>query len=243
MLARIDFLLENKNLNERMGSVFHGFIMEQIESDYANFLHSSNDNPYSQYLFFDKLRDSYVWRINTLTEEAYEKIILRLKDINLINIKQKQLSIEVKEKIQPEITNTEKLATEIYSKSNVEKIGIKFLTPTSFKSRGKYENYPRLPLFYGSLMRKINKFSPTIKAGDLEVVDFLSEKTWISRYNLMSTTYNVESVKINAFKGYIYLHIKANDEIKRLIFLFAKYGEYSGVGIKTALGMGGIIVE
>jgi len=245
MLAKIDVILDSINLDQKMGSVFHGFIMESIDTDYAAYLHVNGDKPYSQYLYLDRKKKAYVWRISTLTEEAYEKIILKIKKHKYIYIKYKDITVKIHDVLEYETTDAEKLIDGIYL--NTDKISknlkIKFMSPTSFRSKGYYENYPNAFLIYNSLIRKMNTFSDKVRVGNEEVAAHLGAQTWMPEYSLRSVNYNVGKGKINSFIGRVCLNIKADDEIKKLALLLVKYGEYSGVGIKTSLGMGGITIE
>ena len=54
-------------------SLFHGFLMEMIDDQYAEVLHEDGWKPYSQNLVS---RDEKIyWTIHALNEEAYHKII------------------------------------------------------------------------------------------------------------------------------------------------------------------------
>ncbi len=97
MLSRMDVVLPNEGnekLNYNTGALLYGYMMEQI-GEYAQALHEQGIKPYSQYLFFDKAQNSYVWRINTMTESAYERLLLPLKDAlkKDIFIKNKEMNI------------------------------------------------------------------------------------------------------------------------------------------------------
>ena len=64
----------------------------------------------------------------------------------------------------------------------------------------------------------------------------------IKRYNLRSTKYLLGDVKIPSFFGEIECYINAPQHIVNMVHMLAEFAEYSGVGIKTTLGMGGIDV-
>ena len=48
----------------------------------------------------------------------------------------------------------------------------------------------------------------------------------------------MEGITIPAYKGNITVKMKGNDTISRYARLLFSFGEYSGVGIKSAIGMG-----
>jgi len=245
MLNRVEFVIENKDINIQMGSLFHGFLMENIDTKYAEIIHQSSLNPYNQFLYFDKSVQSYVWRINTISKIAYEEIILPLSEnlTKAIYLKHKDMNVGISEVRKYDEISIEDFAQKIYIDKPKKNIKIIFSTPTSFKTNGYYEIFPRIDLLFKSPAKKINMYSSVIKTFDVDAFKFLEESTSIFRYNLMSTKYHLEKTKINSFKGDIALDIRGNDEIKRLACFLLKFAEYSGVGIKTSLGMGGIFIE
>jgi len=182
MLSRIDLVLGRKDINIQMGSLFHGFLMEVIDSDYAYTLHQRNLNPFSQYIFFDKEENSYVWRVNGLTEEVYEKMIKKLAE-------HKDMNIKVIDKKTEKPMRIDDFALCIYKQEPPKRTNIKFLTPTGFKSNGYYINMPKLNLIYRSSAMKLNKYSKTIKTLDESIFEYLEQKCYISKYNLKSSLY------------------------------------------------------
>ena len=60
---------------QSLGSVLHGVMMSCISTEYATFLHTIKVPPYHQYVYYDKERNTSVWRIAALTEESIEEIM------------------------------------------------------------------------------------------------------------------------------------------------------------------------
>ena len=50
--------------------------------------------------------------------------------------------------------------------------------------------------------------------------------------------FHLEGTSIPAFMGHMEVHINGPQPLVNLIHLLLRYGEYAGVGIKTAMGMG-----
>ena len=50
MYARLKLQLDTKEINFQQSSNLQGIIMENIDSQYASFLHGNQLNPYSQYI-------------------------------------------------------------------------------------------------------------------------------------------------------------------------------------------------
>jgi CRISPR-associated endoribonuclease Cas6 len=68
-------------------------------------------------------------------------------------------------------------------------------------------------------------------------------KTAITSYTLRSTKYHLEKVRINSFIGDICMKNFSNEEYQKIFYFIMQVMNYSGVGIKTSLGMGGVTVE
>lgn len=68
-------------LNQAIGSIMQGVLMERIDHDYATYLHKQNLRPYSQYIFFSKKQHCLIWRISTLNQQAHDEIILPLLNL------------------------------------------------------------------------------------------------------------------------------------------------------------------
>lgn len=243
MLGRLDIVLDCKEINVQMGSLFHGVIMENTDSDYAEKLHGMNLNPFSQFLYFDRSLDSYIWRINTLNTEAQEKILDRLEKIESIYLKHNGLEIPVKNRIRSQSVDMETFIHRIFISEVVKTSTVRFLTPTAFKSKGKYINIPTPQLIFQSSAMKLNQFAQSIKTFDRSVFEILNDKSEIAHYRLQSKLFYVEKVRIRGFEGELKIFVGTNNEMRRLARMLLELSTYTGIGIKTGMGMGGVIVE
>ena len=116
---------------------------------------------------------------------------------------------------------------------------LEFITPTSFKSNGRYMIYPDLGMIYRSLMKKYSIVSEQ-NMYDEDTLEQLVNYSNITRYRLQSTLFPLEGVVIPSFKGNISVRIHGSDTMSRYARLLLSFGEYSGVGIKSSIGMGAI---
>ena len=71
----------------------------------------------------------------------------------------------------------------------------------------------------------------------------LETGAFIKDYNLRMGIYSLEGVKIRGFRGQVVMQFKRNPELQRILALLSYYSEFTGLGIKTALGMGGVKSE
>ena len=119
-------------------------------------------------------------------------------------------------------------------------ITLDFLTPTAFRSNGKYVIFPSSQLIFSSLARKYDACSTGSKVCDELLFEYIYEKTEIIEYSLRSTKFPMEGVTIPSFVGSVKLKCTGNKEFRSLMNMLIKFGEYSGVGIKNSMGMGAI---
>ncbi len=235
MYAKLRIELDSSQISYQQSSNLQGVLMEQIDTDYAQELHQYSLNPYSQYVVKEK--DKTVWDICPVNEEAYENIILPLEELKQITIRRKEITTNVVGR-SIEILEESELMKQFYEESCDRYLNLQFCTPTAFKRDGKYVNYPDLRLVYGSLMRKYSAASEELDMYDEETLEELVRNSEIIRYRLQTMPFPLEKVQINGFVGNVCIKIKGTETMANYIRLLCRFGEYSGVGIKTSMGMG-----
>ena len=245
MLAKLVLTLNcitDKKITTNMSSVFQGILMEKIDSGYAQFLHQQQRHPYSQSICYKE--NQIYWTISTVTQEAYQNIIEPFLDGKLTELYSEYHDISFKIQ-QREITKIEysQFLEQEYFKNSAKVFDIEFLTPTSFKSNGHYMNYPTIRWIFQSLMNKHDSNDGDEKLFDEEILQLIEEQVSITQYKLRSTQFHLEGVKIPAFLGNIRIYARSNQSVVNLINYLLRYGEYTGVGIKSAIGMGAISIR
>jgi len=239
MPSRLDMTLSGaEQLNYQMASLFHGALMEMLPEAYVAELHESMLHPYTQHL---EMRDhQWHWVVTTLNDQAKDLIIDQtLAQKNQVDIKKHELVVGIAEKKMSELTDKE-LSSQFYQEDAPRTISLQFLTPTAFKIDGRYVFYPDIRSIYLSLM---NKYDAASKAGsmkDEDALELLCRNTSLFRYDLRSTLFSMEGVKIPSFVGKITFRMHGAQTMTNLAQMLFRFGEYSGIGIKTALGMGAV---
>lgn len=240
MLAelRMELEVENRDFGYYQSSNMQGVLMECIDPDYAEILHQQSYHPYSQHL---ELREKKEWVISTVDREAYEQMILPLLDSGFtgFEIRKRDISIAIKTK-QVKTKEKKELLNRFYSAECSHDLQLEFMTPTSFKRDARYVIMPELRLIYQSLMNKYSAACRDMEMYDAHVLEELVQSSYIANYQLNSTLFPLERVKIPSFRGKIGIKISGTDTLARYVRFLAEFGEYSGVGIKTAMGMGAL---
>lgn len=220
-------------------SLLQGVLMQRIRPEYAQYLHNQGLKPYSQFL--KREGDESFWCVQTLNDEAYKEIIVPLfsEDFGEFYIEHNERVIRVVEK-KLETMKLERLMEEFYEESAGRIFRLEFITPTAFKINGKYSFYPDLSHIFLSSMNKFDAMSENNAMFCEETLEQICEVSEIIDYHLRSTRFEMEGVKIPAFLGEIIISIKGNQTTRNFVRLLLKFAEFSGIGIKTAMGMGAV---
>lgn len=240
MLAKTDIILDSgeNELSYLMGSSFHGALMKMLDTDYISKLHESQLHPYTQHLELDT-NGTWHWIITVLNDEAAENIIhygVMQKDEIYLN--KHKFKVNLSEKNYTELSDSEIDRYYNFDKAK-RNIILQFVTPTAFKQKGKYINYPDLRLLFLSFMKKFSSARREEMPKE-ETLNWLIKDIAITDYALSSTYFSLEGIKIPAFMGNISLKFEGPLLQANLGQMLAHFSSYSGVGIKTAMGMGAV---
>lgn len=242
-LVKIDLKLkikENQEFSYHKSSLMQGVLMEWLDPFYVEQLHMGGFNPYSQHL--EKRDGDWHWIICLFDEQAYEEIYSKVMEQNTIYLRHDKEQIDIVEKTVT-CEEIEKLLNQYYFQTSPKSISIRFKTPTAFKQRGNYVFYPDIRCILQSMMLKYD--SVTVREGTVqeEILEELVNGTKILQYNLKSCSFQMEGIRIPAFIGEMKLGFRgAQTMVNYLQFLF-RFACYSGIGIKTSVGMGAIEIQ
>lgn len=238
-LIEIELVLpEGRLLNQSIGSVLQGAIMEKIPSAWAEKLHEQQVHPYSQYVTVQNKKP--LWRIATLTDEAFENISEPLMKCEQISLRKSGYDVGLKNAHIVRQETYESLAGIYWGQmKKIHHADIHFVTSTSFKTQGGYAVYPMPHLIFKGLIKKWNKFSTVSELKEENMADQLATQTEIIYYKLHMHPYSLEGRRIKAFRGEWRLGYFRNDIAERMISMLLDFANFAGSGIKTGMGMGG----
>ena len=234
MVARLELKLKCREaLSYQMASLFHGVLMELLPEEYADELHYSQLHPYTQHL--ECREDVWYWVVCALNEQAVKTILKdALWDVKQIVLKKKQISYTTVRDMelmkQKGFTECPKLEV------NGQVLG--FVSPTAFKQRGNYVFFPDLHCLFQSLMNKYDAAAGDHIMLDEETLEQLCANAQIVRYDLKSVSFSLEGVRIPSFIGKITIRMNGTKTMAGFANMLIEFGTFSGVGIKTSLGMG-----
>lgn len=230
--------LEAENLDYRQSSNLQGVIYENISSQYVERLHEQKLHPFSQCLV--KEEDKTVWYIKTMSKEAAQEIIDVLRQDSFQEFTIKNGTKVVIKKKQLQTVDAAEWMKEFYDVKGERYINLEIQTPTAFKQSGKYVIFPDLRLIYQSLMNKYSAVSEQLQMLDADTLEQMTMNSEITRYRLHSVSFPLEGVSVPGFRGELSIRLKGTDTMARYVRMLMRFGEFSGIGIKTAMGMGAI---
>ena len=181
------------------------------------------------YRYFPKSEPT--WHIvKTILKDA-------LWDVKQIVLKKKQILIEICGK-QYEEMPYKQFMEHFYHEEHGRYLQIQFVSPTAFKQRGNYVFFPDLHCLFQSLMNKYDAAAGDHIMLDEETLEQLCANAQIVRYDLKSVSFSLEGVRIPSFIGKITIRMNGTKTMAGFANMLIEFGTFSGVGIKTSLGMG-----
>lgn len=223
-----------------LGPFFQGALMQAVDSEYAEQLHASSFNPYSQYAWYDKGPQHLFWRISALNEQAQRKILTPLSILESIELERPGIELNCV-KTTLETIDVKQLTRGIYDTTE-GKFRVRFITPCAFKVKGNYVSIPTPRLIFQNLLMHYNSIYAGSNEIDEGTIDFIDEHVKITSFNIRSSYFSHIASggrKIPGCIGTLTFFVGDYQPVRGLIKMLLRFGEYAGVGIKTAMGMGG----
>lgn len=221
-----------------MGSVFHGFLLQAMDGNLATRYHEAEHKPFRQAISFEG--EFAIWEISTVNEEAYDAVQTVIQPLSSIHIAHRDANYEILKKEIVTESRDQFVKRFLTLQSPNRFANIRFVTPAAFKSQGRYVHMPTVHLILQSLLKKFDAFEKNYAYLSQELLQDMEEKIEIHNYRLKSNPFPLERIIVPAFMGTVGLKMAAPDPLKSFVHMLVAYGEYAGIGIKTALGMGKI---
>ena len=137
-----------------------------------------------------------------------------------------------------EIVKLAQLTQDFYEFPTSGKYTLEFLTPTMFRQRGRYVILPDMRLIVQSLMMKYSAASDTTDMTDEDTLEQILEESFVTRHRLQSAVFSAEGRNFTGFVGNLTFCCRGTETMARYLRMLFTFGEFSGIGTKTAMGMG-----
>ena len=230
-------------LHPSMGSVIHGALMEMLGKEWGNVLHEMTVRPFHQYLFFHKQRKVFIWRVGVVDDALFDALSEILEPRKLY-IKRHECDLYLSDPTLLAETTFDTLAAQAFTTDRLP-YGCRLMlhTPTTCKHDGAYDVFPDLNRIFYGLDNKWNIFSEELRLEQEGLETVLGNACRIGKYELRSALFSLEGSRINGYEGMIQLSFRGNEMTRRIVMLLLMWASFTGIGIKTALGMGGCSCE
>lgn len=216
---------------------FYSDLLSRTDSVYAGRLHENSATPVRHYLRPEDDDASVRWCVTLFGEEASAMLS------PLLGCRQEFTYNRMGERYAFPVTGHS--VRILHGVSDFRKtvgdgeVRIRFCTPTAFRSRGTYVCFPTTRLIVQSLLRKWNTWMGDELLLDEDETDILADGLPCVRFRLHRTGFRLKRQEIPGFVGEMTFGNVLEGEAREHASLLLHFAEYAGVGIKTALGMGG----
>ena len=218
----------------------YAWLLTQIDSEIADRLHQQGEKPVAQYLYWDREAGTNRWVVNLLNEEMSQLFSKSLRETQEISLHTGVLHVD---RCEASTWTAQELAETAASVDLPRRTTIRFLTPTAFKSEGRYAIFPQERWLIQALVTKWNLSFPEMPLDDEDAIAALGQGLAITDYALRTTLYPLKNVKIPGFWGTVTIESRLPAPLEEIWQLLLQFAPYAGVGIKTTLGMGAICRE
>ncbi|WP_461828894.1 CRISPR-associated endoribonuclease Cas6 [Aquifex sp.] len=237
--------------NELTYDKLHGVFFRLFREDFAGELHKERKiKPYSLNFL---VRNEETGKHENLFSSGVESTRRVIIEVNLMDdsliprftysyifTDRDNLSLGNKKFIKGNLAFVETTSyKEIYSSSQAaNKLLLRFITPTSFKSGKKVNILPEPKLIFTSLIKKWKSFSDLELANNLEKI--IEDAVVLSGYELKTEKVDLGSMGwFLGFVGKIYMRFQTQDkEVLKWFNALLDFARFSGVGRKATMGFG-----
>jgi CRISPR-associated endoribonuclease Cas6 len=236
MIRRFLFQVDSdKLLPPERAYAFYSCLRSLLPEGYAEAMHEQGETPISQCLYSE--RGQSFWQVQLLNELSNDGFSATLQELKILPVNTGDVCLKL---LKDESLTADELIKKARAIEPDRFFSLRFLSPTAFKQSGRYTVLPDKELILQSLMNKWNVSFPSYPLEDEDAFRMLSAGIRVSDYNLRTTRFALKDTKIPGFIGSLRFDTHLSPSLLDICKILLVFSEYSGVGIKTALGMGGV---
>jgi len=241
MQLRLSISLPPEEATPAIAYPLYAWLLSQVSRESGDQYHKNSLRAISHYIRPNALPHRSEWVVNLLTKEAASLFLPVLEEMEEACLHHRRVPCVC---TQAERINAPQVFFDLGEKlSHTARFPLDFLTPTSFKRQGNYVVYPQKNLMLHSLCSRWNLCFPSQPMDPHVLLPALLDGIHIADYSLRHLSYPLKQINIPSFQGRVVLeaHLpQTESSLFRTLYCFAPY---AGMGIKTALGMGGVAIQ
>lgn len=226
-------------LNEPLppGSAYrlYAALLERVPEGFAQQVHNPGFTPVSQHIHEN------CWQVSLLGESAVDALEPVLDSLESLDLRTAQRTVAFGEKTVHTVSSVE----ELLETPDLDRFRLRLRTPVAFKSDGQYQLLPTQRLIMQSLLSRWNgcfgdECPIEDEGGGLEA---LAAGLRYRSVSLDSHPFPVKNASIPGVTGVITGENLLSGFHRQLASALLEFANDAGIGIKTALGMGGVSVK
>jgi hypothetical protein len=236
-MRHIDFVLQKRDLS-RLNCVLsvkiHAWLMSRVSAECSKRLHTSDEmRPFS---LFTRIQQSGIALRLSILHETAAPLLDAARGARIIDVSGLDGGVAILDRIEKPAVTIDRLR-----KPAPKEFRMILASPASYKHNGRVSNIYALPPLLYTVAAKLRKFEG-IDIPNEEVFE-LSDLVIYPRYVLRTTEYKIElKIARAGFEGELLLRPGGSQAQRDTLAFLLRYAAYAGVGAKTALGMGGILL-
>ena len=238
MISRYVFRVDTQQpLPPGRAYAFYSCLLSLLPGEYVDELHRQGETPISQCLYEEKT-DTY-WKIHLLDQATSDGLSSVLNNLKTLPLNTGEIGLDL---IDKETVTAEALIRSARDNVSERFFSLRFLSPTAFKQAGRYYVLPDKELILQSLFNKWNAVFLSYSLEDEDAFQMILDGIRISDFNLRTTRFLLKDNKIPGFIGNLRIDTNLSAPLMEIWKTLLTFSECSGIGIKTALGMGGVSI-
>lgn len=214
-------------------------LLEQASPAFSETVHHNGVTPVSQFLRTEN--NILWWTVSLFGEYTRQQLGPLLEQNRQYFLQHNGICLHVSQCRKQQIADVDALFER--SAALRTPCRLQFHTATAFKSQGRYVNLPTMRLIIQNLVKKWNGcFADTcpIEDTDGQGLDALASGLYCTGFRLRNDTFYLKSSAIPGFAGSMELENRLTGFHRQLLDVLLLFADFSGIGIKTTLGMGGV---
>lgn len=224
----------------------YAVMLNAMDGESAEQLHSVAEYPLSQHIKrITKEGDSpeSLWVVNLIGETAVRLASHVIESMRSAYLESRGAGYSVEVISRRDFTGLDDMLKIPGGDMDCGRFRLRLVSPCGFRSNGEYVLFPSVSLILGSLRRRWGAAFPFFPLDDKEAASALEAGVRITGYRLHSETFRLKNVPVQAFSGELTLNARLAPPMLRVLRALLSFGTLCGVGMKTALGMGGLNVR
>ena len=233
-------LPENVHPDSSWAYWFYSALMEHIPAEMAEMFHLPDRTPVNQHLSISAREKTLHWVVNVLGDAAEQGLLPHLESLSELELREwaQPFKLVLDEKRSFADANAFWNHAAKMPDAAVHRLSI--VTPTAFRSNHRYVILPDIRLILQSLILRWNSLAPALEIRDEDVLQMMETQIWIRDYRLQTQRFELKGQKIPGFCGTIWMQNRLSVPLLEIWKGLLLFSAFSGLGIKTSLGMGAV---